>query len=45
MASFGVGGAKVDTKLEKSVYVAGEMMRSEVEVYGGNIDQQVDSFI
>lgn len=43
LASIGVGGAKVDTKLEKSAYVAGEMMRGEVEIYGGNIDQQIDS--
>ena len=43
LASFGVGGAKVDTKLERTAYVAGEMMRGEVEVYGGNIDQQIDS--
>ncbi|MFF3100191.1 sporulation protein [Viridibacillus arvi] len=43
LASFGVGGAKVDTKLEKVEYVAGETMRGEVEVYGGNIEQQIDS--
>ncbi|MBM7606990.1 sporulation-control protein [Lysinibacillus composti] len=43
LASIGIGAAKVDTKLEKSSYVAGETVRGEVEVYGGNIDQQIDT--
>ncbi|MBK3497001.1 sporulation protein [Viridibacillus sp. YIM B01967] len=43
LASFGIGGAKVDTKLEKAEYVAGEKMKGEVEVYGGNHEQQIDS--
>ncbi|TQR20542.1 sporulation protein [Psychrobacillus vulpis] len=43
LASFGIGGAKVDTKLEKSEYIAGEVMRGKVEVYGGNLEQQIDS--
>lgn len=43
LASIGVGAAKVDTKLEKSSYFAGETIRGEVEVYGGNIEQQIDS--
>lgn len=43
LASVGIGGAKVDTKLEKSEYVAGETMRGVVEIYGGNLEQQIDS--
>lgn len=43
LASVGIGGAKVETKLEKSTYVAGETMSGEVEVHGGNIAQQIDS--
>ena len=43
LASIGVGAAKVDTKLERSSYTAGESVRGEVEVYGGNVEQQVDA--
>ena len=43
LASIGVGGAKVDTKLEKSEYVAGEIMNGKVEIFGGKLEQQVDS--
>lgn len=43
LASVGIGGAKVDTKLDKSEYIAGEMIRGQVEVYGGNLEQQIDS--
>ncbi|KAA0942086.1 sporulation protein [Sporosarcina sp. ANT_H38] len=43
LGSFGIGGAKVDTKLERSEYTAGENMNGQVEVYGGKVDQQVDS--
>ena len=43
LGSFGIGGAKVDTKLERSEYTAGENMKGQVEVYGGKVDQQVDS--
>lgn len=43
LASIGVGSAKVDTKLEKASYAAGEMIQGVVEVYGGNIEQQIDA--
>lgn len=43
LASIGVGGAKVDTKLEKSDFTAGEIMQGVVEVTGGNIEQQIDA--
>ncbi|MFK2824134.1 sporulation protein [Bacillus sp. B190/17] len=43
LASIGIGGAKVDTKLEKSEYTAGEMIRGQVEIYGGSTEQQIDS--
>lgn len=43
LATIGIGAAKVDTKLEKSSYVAGEGIKGEVEVYGGNVAQQIDA--
>lgn len=43
LASVGIGSAKVDTKLEKSSYEAGETVRGEVEIYGGNVAQQIDT--
>ncbi|WP_100331337.1 sporulation protein [Bacillus xiapuensis] len=43
LASFGIGGAKVDTKLEKSEYTAGEVINGKIEVTGGNIEQRIDS--
>ncbi len=43
LGSIGIGGAKVDTKLEKSEYTAGEMMTGKVEIYGGKVEQQIDS--
>lgn len=43
LASVGVGGAKVDTKLEKSEFTAGEIMQGVVEVSGGNLEQQIDA--
>ncbi|MCI2254764.1 sporulation protein [Domibacillus sp. PGB-M46] len=43
LASIGIGNAKVDTKLERTKYTAGDVMRGVVEVKGGNVAQQVDS--
>ncbi|KOS68700.1 sporulation protein SpoOM [Lysinibacillus contaminans] len=43
LASVGIGAANVDTKLEKSTYTAGEIMRGEIEVRGGNVAQQIDT--
>ncbi|KGR90742.1 sporulation protein SpoOM [Ureibacillus massiliensis 4400831 = CIP 108448 = CCUG 49529] len=43
LASVGIGSSKVDTKLEKSSYEAGEIVRGEVEIYGGNVEQTVDA--
>lgn len=42
-ASIGIGSAKVDTKLEKSSYEAGEQIKGQVEVYGGNVEQQINA--
>ncbi|PYF08817.1 sporulation protein [Ureibacillus chungkukjangi] len=42
-ASIGIGSAKVDTKLEKSAYEAGEEIKGEVEIYGGNVEQQINT--
>lgn len=43
LATVGIGNAKVDTKLEKSSYTAGQVMRGVVEVKGGNVEQAIDS--
>ncbi|MFJ7951646.1 sporulation protein [Lysinibacillus sp. NPDC096418] len=43
LASIGVGAATVDTKLERSTYAAGELMRGEILVRGGNVAQQIDT--
>lgn len=43
LASIGIGAANVDTKLEKSSYQAGELLRGEVEVYGGNVEQEINT--
>lgn len=43
LASIGIGNAKVDTKLERTRYTAGDVMRGIVEVKGGNVAQEVDS--
>ncbi|WP_075617773.1 sporulation protein [Paenisporosarcina indica] len=43
LASVGVGNAKVDTKLNNSTFVAGEMISGVTEVVGGNVSQSVDS--
>ena len=43
LASVGIGGATVDTRLERSTYAAGEVIRGEIEVRGGNVAQQIDT--
>lgn len=43
LASIGIGAAKVDTKLEKSTYAAGETVNGEVEILGGNVSQEIDT--
>ncbi|WP_353642702.1 sporulation protein [Bacillus sp. 37MA] len=43
LASIGIGNAQVDTKLEKSAYTAGQLMRGVVWVKGGNVEQHIDS--
>jgi len=43
LASIGVGSATVDTRLEKTTYRAGEIMRGEIIVRGGQVEQQVDT--
>lgn len=42
LASIGIGSATVDTKLEKSHYTVGEIIRGDVEITGGNTAQDVD---
>ena len=42
-ASIGIGSAKVDTKLAKSTYEAGDQIQGEVEIYGGNVEQQINA--
>lgn len=43
LASVGIGGSKVDTKLERDSLVPGETVRGVVEVSGGNTEQSIDS--
>ncbi|WP_397538812.1 sporulation protein [Rummeliibacillus pycnus] len=43
LASFGIGAAKVDTKLEQSVFTAGEIVHGEVQIHGGNVNQHIDA--
>lgn len=42
LSSLGVGAAKVDTRLEKSTYRQGELIRGEVFIQGGQFPQQID---
>lgn len=43
LASLGIGAATVDTKLEKADYTSGDVIRGEVQIQGGNVDQQIDA--
>lgn len=42
LASVGIGSAKVDTKLHKSSFSAGEEVTGVVEITGGDIEQNID---
>ncbi|BCU82928.1 sporulation-control protein spo0M [Polycladomyces abyssicola] len=42
LASLGVGAAKIDTRLEKSQVQAGEVLKGEVFIQGGQVEQRVD---
>lgn len=42
LASFGIGAATVDTKLQKNQYVAGDTIKGVVEVRGGRVAQTID---
>ncbi|KAA0550008.1 sporulation protein [Bacillus sp. BGMRC 2118] len=42
LASIGIGGAKVDTKLHKGSYAVGEDVQGIVEITGGNTEQPID---
>ena len=41
-ASIGIGSASVDTKLEKDMYMPGEIVKGVVEIRGGKVAQQID---
>jgi sporulation-control protein len=43
LASVGVGNAKVDTKLNDSTFMAGDMISGITEVTGGQISQNIES--
>ncbi len=43
MASIGIGSAKVDTQLKSAQLRAGDDVEGIVAVFGGNVQQQVDS--
>jgi len=42
-ASLGIGAAKVDTILNSISYVQGDTLQGSVNIYGGDVDQQVDA--
>ncbi|GGE26996.1 sporulation-control protein [Marinithermofilum abyssi] len=42
LASIGIGAARVDTRLEKTQFQPGELVRGEILVRGGQADQLVD---
>ncbi len=43
LASVGIGAATVDTKLDNSRYTAGDVIRGNVEIMGGNVEQNIDA--
>lgn len=43
LASIGIGSATVETKLESSVYTGGDTIQGEVQIHGGNVEQQIDA--
>ncbi|MEA1852143.1 sporulation protein [Cytobacillus sp. FSL M8-0252] len=42
LASVGIGGCKVDTKLAKASFVQGEQIDGVIAITGGKIDQQIE---
>ncbi|MBD1373790.1 sporulation protein [Hazenella sp. IB182357] len=42
LASMGIGNAKVDTRLQKSVFRQGELLCGEVFIQGGQTEQTID---
>lgn len=42
LSSIGIGSAKVDTQLSKTVYTAGETMEGVIVIEGGKTEQQID---
>lgn len=43
LASVGIGGAKVDTRLESSRLYAGQEVRGVVRIEGGTVEQRIDN--
>lgn len=43
LASFGIGSARVDTRIQQERIQAGETLRGTVHVFGGNTSQTIDS--
>ena len=41
LARIGIGGAKIDTKVEDRLYHPGEIVKGEFEVTGGNVTQTI----
>lgn len=42
LASIGIGGTKVDTRLEESRYQAGDEVQGAVYIQGGNLEQRIE---
>ncbi len=43
LTSIGIGAAKVDTRLSKGSYVAGEIIEGTVSIKGGSSEQEIDN--
>ncbi len=43
LATIGIGGAEVDTVLEKDEYAVGEVIQGEIRISGGKVAQKVDA--
>lgn len=42
LASIGIGNAKVDTRLEQSRYRQGDLVKGEIFIQGGQVEQEID---
>lgn len=43
LASLGIGAARVDTVIQQDVLIPGDTLRVDVQVHGGQVEQQIDA--